>query len=144
MEGGTTFAHNCGQRKHAGLLCWLFVSTTDRLAGVKPKTRSVVHVLSAKAHRTVAACLTLCPALHHSKAPYAARAGSPGHLQDHHKIASASPSFDLSILLLIFPSLLLTFSLYPSFSRSLLTSPFYGKLARSISKQGDTLSESKD
>ena len=47
------------------------------------------RVLRAKADETVAACHPLCPALSHSKALSAARAGSPGHLQDHHKIASA-------------------------------------------------------
>ena len=84
------------------------------------------RVLSAKAHKTVAACLPLCPALRRSKAPYAARARSPGHLQDHHRVATASPSFSL-----------------PSPDRS---SPhlFYGKIARSISQQVDTLSKSKD
>jgi len=49
------------------------------------------RVLRAKAHETVAACHSLRPAPRRSKAPYAARAGSPGHQQDHHHIASASP-----------------------------------------------------
>ena len=71
--------------------CWveLSVNTTVRPAGVKPFTGH--RVLRAKAHETVAACHSLCPALRRSKAPYAARAGSPGHQQDHHHIASASP-----------------------------------------------------
>ena len=67
--------------------------------------------LSAKAHDAVAACLPLFPALCHSKAPYATITGSPGHLQHHHQVAYASPSFDLSSslsrLLSIFPSFLL-------------------------------------
>ena len=51
---GVTLALNCGQRKHAGVLCWLYVSTTDRPAGVKSYTRSVVRVLSATVHETIA------------------------------------------------------------------------------------------
>jgi len=65
---GTTLAHSC-QGKHTSVLCWLFVITTNRPAGVKSYTSLVHginnhvsghHVLNVKAHETVAACQPLC------------------------------------------------------------------------------------